>query len=456
MKNYADLCQKILDKGYTHGNRTGVDATRLFGEQLRFDMAEGFPLMTTKKVPLRWVFEELMWFLRGETNERTLSEKGVDIWKEWAGEDGHLGPIYGKQMRLLETTKFMPPILISEPAWYCQAISNLEMTDFSEFRGEEKAIYDAWSGMLRRCLGDTEVPPDEISEAATKHDWVCERWLTYENFRKDFKKIPGWEGYLAYTYLAEDKRSRMVTCERILSPTQAATNYYHPDTVQFESARVYSFNKTNLGIFLSKTESWTMFYEEEHALQILDRRERQALKSAFCSSPGDQVAVMTDVDPLADVLAQLQHNPQSRRLVVDMWNPLEGPEMALEPCHMMFQFDACEPGKLSLSMYQRSADVFLGVPFNIASYAMLLQLVAHYTGRQADQLVITFGNVHVYGNHVEQVNKQLSREPRALPKVKINRKPTGRLLEDILETKWEDLELIGYDPHPKIAAPVAV
>ncbi|GAA4128977.1 thymidylate synthase [Nocardioides fonticola] len=270
MRAYLDLVQRILDEGVEKTDRTGTGTLSVFGHQMRFDLAAGFPLVTTKKVHTRSVFGELLWFLRGDTNIAWLHERGISIWDEWADENGDLGPVYGKQWR-------------------------------------------SWP--------------------------------------------------------APDGRH---------------------------------------------------------------------------------------IDQLAEVVEQIRTNPDSRRHVVSAWNVADVPDMALAPCHTLFQFYVAPgvdgaPGRLSCQLYQRSADVFLGVPFNIASYALLTHLVAQVTGLLPGDFVHTFGDAHLYLNHLEQARLQLTREPRPLPTLQLD--PT---ITDLDAFDLPHIELVGYDPHPAISAPVAV
>ena len=277
MKQYLELLQHIKTQGVFKGDRTGTGTLSTFGYQMRFDLAEGFPLVTTKKVHLKSIIHELLWFVRGETNIAYLKENGVSIWDEWADEKGELGPVYGKQWR-------------------------------------------SW-----------EAPNGET------------------------------------------------------------------------------------------------------------------------------------VDQLQQLLDEIKNNPDSRRLVLSAWNPAVLPDVhvspkenaaqgkqALPPCHCLFQFYVVE-GRLSCQLYQRSGDVFLGVPFNIASYSLLTLMVAQVCGLQPGEFIHTFGDVHIYSNHREQVDLQLSRTPRALPQMKLN--PQVNSLFDFV---YEDFELVNYDPFPAIKAPVAV
>ena len=264
MQAYLDLLRLVLDKGHFKPDRTGTGTYSVFGAQTRFDLSAGFPVLTTKKLHLRSIIHELLWFLKGETNIRYLRENGVTIWDEWADAEGNLGRVYGAQWR----------------------------------------------------------------------DWIT-----------------------------------------------------------------------------------------------ADGRH---------------------IDQIANLVAQIKKNPDSRRLIVSAWNPGEVDSMALPPCHAMFQFFVLE-GRLSCQLYQRSADLFLGVPFNIASYALLTLMIAQVCGLQPGEFVHTFGDLHLYANHLEQAKLQLTREPRPLPVMKLNPEVT-----DLFAFRYEDFTLEGYDPHPAIKAPIAV
>lgn len=264
MKQYQDLLRHILENGTKKTDRTGTGTISVFGYQMRFNLQEGFPLVTTKKVHTKSIIHELLWFIKGETNTAYLKENGVSIWDEWADADGNLGPVYGKQWRSWETT---------------------------------------------------------------------------------------------------DGRS---------------------------------------------------------------------------------------IDQLKEVLKQLKNSPDSRRIIVSAWNVGELSQMALMPCHALFQFYVAD-NKLSCQLYQRSADVFLGVPFNIASYALFTMMIAQECGLEPYEFIWTGGDTHIYSNHLEQVELQLSREPRKLPKMWMNPE-----VKSIFDFKFEDFKLEEYDPYPAIKAPVAV
>ena len=271
MKQYLDLLTDILQNGVEKEDRTGVGTTSVFGRQLRFNLQDGFPLLTTKKIYTKAIIHELLWFIRGETNISYLKENGVKIWDEWADADGNLGPVYGHQWR-------------------------------------------------------------------------------------------NWTGYTEGKFEMEPKR----------------------------------------------------------------------------------------IDQLAQVIKDLKANPDGRRHIVTAWNPSDVPNMALPPCHLLYQFYVAN-GKLSCQMYQRSCDVFLGVPFNIASYALLTMMIAQVTGLVPHEFIHTFGDVHIYKNHMQQVLTQLERDPKPLPKMFIN--PN---VKDIDDFEYSDFQLVGYAPHPAIKAEVAV
>ena len=264
MKQYHDLMTHILNNGSVKGDRTGTGTKSVFGYQMRFDLQKGFPIVTTKKIHLRSIIHELLWFLKGDSNIKYLKENGVSIWDEWADEDGNLGPVYGVQWR-------------------------------------------------------------------------------------------SWQGYDGET-----------------------------------------------------------------------------------------------IDQITQLIEMIKNNPNSRRLLVSAWNVAQVNNMALPPCHSLFQFYVAD-GKLSCQLYQRSADVFLGVPFNIASYALLTMMIAQVTGYDYGDFIHTFGDAHLYSNHMEQANLQLSREIRPLPVMKLNPE-----VKNIFDFKYEDFTLEGYDPHPHIKATVAV
>jgi thymidylate synthase len=319
MRQYLDLLRLVLDHGRPREDRTGVGTLGVFGAQTRFDLSEGFPLLTTKKLHLRSIIHELLWFLMGDTNIRYLQQNGVSIWDDWADENGDLGPVYGKQWR--QWTRQRPP---------------------------EKP----------------RVAEDEPSIVATQ--------LDFGNLGVDFKQ---WS----------------------------------------DQGRIQPLGPRLRG---TKTASG---------------RERRS------------------IDQIRNVIDELRSNPFSRRLIVNAWNVADVRSMALPPCHVLFQFYVSADRRLSCQLYQRSADLFLGVPFNIASYSLLTLMVAKVTGFQPGHFVHTFGDLHLYTNHLDQARLQLTRDPRPLPSMRLNPEVT-----DIDSFRFEDFSLENYTPHPHIKAEVAV
>ncbi len=311
---YLDLGKKLLTEGHQKGDRTGTGTKSLFGYQMRFDLSEGFPLLTTKRVPFGLIKSELLWFIKGDTNIRYLLQHNNHIWDEWAFE------------RYVQSEDYQGP----------------DMTDFG-----------------RRALQD-------------------------EDFNQQYQK------------------ELKAFCEKIVEDEAFAEKY------------------GDLGnIYGSQWRHW------------------ETKDGGF-------------IDQLGDVIEMIKTNPNSRRLIISAWNPEDVPSMALPPCHTMFQFYVND-GKLSCQLYQRSADVFLGVPFNIASYALLTHLIAHETDLEVGDFVHTLGDAHLYSNHEEQMTEQLSRTPKAFPKLLLNQDK-----QSVFDFEMEDIKIEGYDPAPAIKAPVAV
>ncbi|MFS0560323.1 thymidylate synthase [Terribacillus sp. 179-K 1B1 HS] len=311
---YLDLCRYVLENGTKKEDRTGTGTVSVFGYQMRFDLQQGFPLLTTKRVPFRLIASELLWFLKGDTNIRYLLEHNNNIWNEWAFKNWVESDAYGGP----------------------------DMTDFG-----------------RRSLQDEDFR------------------VVYETQMEKFKQL----------ILADD---------------------------------AFSERFGHLGdVYGKQWRNWK-------------------------TTKGESI------DQLQDVIETIKKNPDSRRLMVSAWNPEDVPTMALPPCHTMFQFYVAD-NKLSCQLYQRSGDIFLGIPFNIASYSLLTHLIAKECGLEVGEFIHTIGDAHLYSNHLEQVEMQLSRTPKALPSLEIKES-----FRSVFDASMDDLEIIGYEPHPAIKAPVAV
>jgi len=314
LKQYLELAQKILGEGMIKGDRTGVGTKSIFGYQMRFDLNEGFPLLTTKRVAFGLIKSELLWFLKGDTNIQYLLEQNNHIWDEWAFE------------RYVKSEEYHGP----------------DMTDFGIRAQKDEAFNKIYKEEM-----------DKFTENILNDDAFAEK-----------------HGSLGNVYGAQWR-------------------------------------------------SWP-------------------------SADGGTI------DQIQNVIDTIKNNPDSRRHIVSAWNPDEVDNMALPPCHTLFQFYVAD-GKLSCQLYQRSADIFLGVPFNIASYALLTHLVAHETGLEVGEFVHTFGDAHLYLNHLEQINLQLSRETKSLPQLVLNQEK-----ESVFDFDMEDIKVIDYNPHKGIKAPIAV
>ena len=311
---YLNLCKTVLENGFEKGDRTGTGTYSVFGHQMRFDLSDGFPLLTTKKVPFRLIASELLWFIKGDTNIRYLLENNNNIWNEWAFEGW------------INSNEYSGP----------------DMQDFGIRSQQDEAFNKSYQQQM---------------------ELFKEKILQDDDFAHKFGDLGS--------------------------------------------------------VYGKQWRQWKTSQDET-------------------------------IDQLKEVIESIRNNPDSRRHIVSAWNPEDIPNMALPPCHTLFQFYVAD-GKLSCQLYQRSADVFLGVPFNIASYALLTYLIAHECNLEVGEFIHTLGDAHIYSNHVEQIKTQLSREIRPFPQLKINQEKGS-----IFDFELTDFEIIDYHPHPAIKAPIAV
>jgi thymidylate synthase len=532
MKQYHDLLQHVLDKGVKKEDRTGTGTLSVFGYQMRFDLSEGFPLVTTKKIHVKSVIHELLWFLMGSTNIAYLKENGVRIWDEWADENGELGPVYGKQWRSWETIEKVDAVKYPYEEPFIQTpFSKTVHLDYSlneyqlvgktiqsqscgeyvvigEYRvarndhpssystrlkiqflqtgfqvenvtpqaakgglvkdyyhpivngvgciGDPSCQHDpdyaflkqTWYGMLNRCYDKKH---EGYQNYGGKGIFVDNRWLIYSQFLKDAKRLPGWN--LKKTF--PDEYS--------LDKDFSGANCYSHKTCIWASKEEQSINQEAIKPFLATSpEGETILglgvkhlsrkYDLlPQAVQACLRNEQSNHKGwQFIYLESDQPLKIRIFDQIKWLIAEIVQNPNSRRLIVSSWNVQDLEKMALHPCHSFIQFYVAE-GRLSCQLYQRSADIFLGVPFNIASYALLTLMLAQICNLQPGEFIWTGGDTHLYLNHLEQAQLQLSREPKPLPQMKLNPE-----VKSVFDFRYEDFTLENYDPHPLIKAPVAV
>lgn len=448
---YEDLLAKIKSEGVHKEDRTGTGTVSLFGEQIRYDLSEGFPLLTTKKMYTQGIIEELLWFLKGDTNARSLQERNVHIWDEWEREDGTLGPIYGNQWR----------------KWYAysDSVEQVEIpsdsyADFSDENAPEEPqiagvgyfdeemdleeahskIFRLWQLMIWTCYDE-----EFIGYNGGKNT-VSPFWLSYENFKNTVHLVPGyyhWDANSTFVFDADYFGAGVYSPDTaIFLPRDYASEMNENGTAVEINGRVYE----NL-------DQWDVVYGRLLQQHLNDNKEFRGITSEDVRllTPEDGYVYRRVFvhDQIKNLVETLKDNPNSRRMVVSAWNVADVDSMALPACHIGFQAYVAG-GKLSLLVNQRSADMFLGVPFNIASYALLTHMLAQQTGLEVGELIWNGGDVHVYLNHANQVDEQLSREPREYPTLKLNK------ADDIFSYTIDDIEFEGYDPHPTIEAEVAV
>lgn len=420
MQQYLDLLQEILENGQDRPDRTGTGVRGLFGRQLRFDLSKGLPLVTTKKIHFKSVVHELLWFIAGDTNIRRLNENGVRIWDEWAQSNGDLGPVYGAQLRRQIIPRPTHPILYPKTEWSTPIDSH-----------ESSSLKSIWKTILDKTLaGECELDPS---------------WLSFETFKKDVQKLPRWAARAIWPNEYDLDNNLL-----------ARSNGYGPDTCIWASKREQLVNSSGVIVYFpsGKIDAYTSVQEAVERIgytesQIIDRiNDGTSLDGFRFVRPTDSTSYLIN-DQLRDVVAELLVNPFSRRLVLSFWNPSDLPYMALPPCHgIVIQFYVSE-GRLSCLMHQRSCDAFLGLPFNIASYALLTEMICKTTNFLPGELIISLGDVHIYSNHFDQCALQIQRTPKNLPFLQLPKK-------DLFEYRYEDIGIEGYDPHPRIPAKVAV
>lgn len=449
-RQYQVLLQDLLHHGDHRMERTGTGAVSLFGRQMRFDLAQGFPLLTTKRLPFKVIAYELLFFLGGGTNRRWLNERGVTIWDEWGDKYGNLGPIYSHQWRNFggryENVPQPRPSLPYGVEANVYGVGSTGGVKKSTLSGIDLKLFQTWKGMIARCY---DVNHDAYPHYGGRGVHVCDRWLMFPNFAADAVAMDGWAlkssdwdaseidkdiygdgltygpNQCAWVSVADNRREKYPFIHTVMHDSGEVAVVDYP--VAFYGAR-----GLNQGNFCSMLRG--------------ERETAQGWRLIRTTRKG------AGIDQIANLIHGLKTDPFGRRHIVSAWNPVDIPHMALPPCHCLFQFFVSSDGKLSCQLYQRSADIFLGVPFNIASYALLTHMVANLCGYEVGEFIHTFGDVHLYDNHRDQAAEQLRRVPRPSPQLKILHGATRSM------DYWNinDFDLIGYDAHPHIPAEVAV
>ena len=472
MKQYHDLLNHIIKYGVEKEDRTGTGTLSVFGYQMRFDLNAGFPILTTKKVYWHGVVEELLWFLRGETNIKSLVEKNVHIWDAWMKKEDNIGGASSKR----------PIILVKKIIKdYVPGPDILPSTDGLDVeRGSiDDKLRGVWRHMMLRCYNPEH---HNFKWYGGNNICVAKEWHNVAKFIEDVKKLPNWEH--KKNNWNEFKLDKDYFSSNIYSPETCVwlssqeniyyTRMFKPFCVSIpgeapvvfltlsHGEEVLDISKSTLQRLLSSEQSPETLKgnnKKAHSWKFewIPERQNEALRMAF--SMGELGPIYgaqwrnwggIGIDQIANVINQIKTNPDSRRLIVNSWNVAEVDKMALPPCHMFFQFYVAN-GKLSCQLYQRSADVFLGVPFNIASYALLTHMIAQVCNLGVGEFIHTLGDAHIYRSHFQQVDEQLKRKPLDLPKLVLNAS-----INDIDKFSSDDIQLENYQHHPAIKAPVSI
>lgn len=467
---YERLLRDVLLHGEPRQDRTGVGTRSVFGRQLRYDLSRGFPRITSKYLAMKPIKAELLWQIEGSTSEPRLRELGAGWWAPWADRDGDLGPVYGKQMRFSALVQPVKPWVFDPPAIQPIPLSgvmhrgkdvNLRDTygvgyyGSADFKAPEYHwLVNIWRQMIRRCY-DPKCKSYEDYGAKGVH--VDERWHCFANFQADAPKLPDWVLKLEYP----DEYS-------LDKDILHASNRYGPDTCLWASRTAQDVNRVNSSPVLATTPcgdrvirpSIGSFARNEcMSPSAVHRCTRGDLRTHHGWSdfermvaPEGMVLRYNQVDQLARLIASLKHDPRSRRHIITLWSPAATPFMALPPCHgVVIQCYVSDDRRLSLQVYQRSADIFLGLPTNIASYALLTHMLAQQTGYSVGDLIWTGGDCHIYDNHVSVVEEQLTKEVFPFPRLRLRRR------ESIDDYRMSDIDASeGYQHGGVLRAPVAV
>lgn len=443
-KQYLEMLQYVLDNGDEKADRTGVGTKSIFGYQTRYNLSKGFPMLTTKKVFWKGVVEELLWFLRGETNIKSLVDKGVHIWDAWADKDGELGPVYGFNWRKWGAK----PDKIPQKTPKLRTGLNATYLGVANGAGKEKHILaKTWEGMISRCYNKNDIGYDLYGGRGVSVD---DCWLEFNYFAQDAEKLLNWENkkknprkyVLDKDGIGDGFLYSVKTCQWITpKENELLKNTKNITVKEIATGKNFTFN--NASEFCKNNN-----FSDKNFSDLWTGTKNAKIRNGF-----ELVSVEDTnkgIDQIANVIEQIKTNPNSRRLIVNAWNVGEIDKMALPPCHMSFQFYVSN-NKLSCQLYQRSGDIFLGIPFNIASYSLLTHMIAQVCDLEVGSFVHTIGDAHIYLNHLDQVREQLSRTSFDLPTLELD-----KTIKNIDDFKSEHIKLVNYNSHPAIKAPIAV
>lgn len=458
MQQYHDLVRHVLDNGLRKTGRNG-DTLSVFGHQARYDLAKGFPLLTTKKLNIRAVINEWLWMVvAGSTDTSWLTERGHTFWDAWADESGRIGQAYGHQFRRIVRTTATPTIqlpattsLVTEPSVFGVG----ELGEYDRTDTYATTLQSHWRDMLRRCYHKTA---QSYAHYGAKGVHVHPLWHTFANFQRDAKRLPKWELKAAFP--------SAYTLDKDIT----GTNCYGPNTCRWASSEEQGANTSTNKPFTAVDPNGIphLFYSVGQAhrefglnLSAVHRCLRGQLHTHHDWAQFRYLTVEENFrlrfkieDQVRRVLADLQISPDSRRHLISLWDTPSIDDMALPPCHgvvVQFYSAPTPAGRvLSCQMYQRSGDLGLGVPWNIAFYSLLTHAFAQLTGHIPGEFIHTLGDAHIYANHIDALEEQLTREPRPLPTLVLN--PD---IDDIDDFKYEDIRVEGYDPHPHIRMEVS-
>lgn len=443
---YLQLVEKVLSTGIEKTDRTGTGTLSIFSHQMRFDLSDGsIPLLTTKKMHLRSIIQEIFWYLKGSTNTKFLRDNKVTIWDEWADEDGNLGPIYGSQWRHWPLYNSSNIIEVPIKKHHGTDASFIAPDDSNYYRKmiqgegclgviEHKPVYytralKLWASLL------LEQNKCKKRKTLTENNFVDQQWRCFSNFLRDITELPHFHDWVESNEYVLTKDYYVAQCWS--RETCIFIHKNDQELLQGKPPKIrYSTYGENTKLIGQSLEMPTT------------KKNRRVVETK--ASPNHVFRYQQFVDQVADVIDKIKNTPNDRRMIVSAWNVGKLDDMKLPPCHYTFQFWVAD-GKLSCMLNQRSADVGLGVPFNIVQYSILTHMFAQVTGLQPGEFIWNGGDVHIYKDHIEPLKTQLSRIPNKSPKLKLNTN-----VKNIDDFKYDDFEIVGYTPQDSIKMNVSI